>query len=105
MLVDGNEYVRVTNVDPANDTVDITSRGLRRTDETSSYSSGDVLHYCPMRVREAIAAKAAAELVRYDAFVDSLLDDNGDVSADRKLDDWEQEYQNTVARHSEWHYA
>jgi hypothetical protein len=51
MLLGGDEYVRVTNVDTANDTVDIEKRGLRRTDESTSHSSGAVLHYCPMRVR------------------------------------------------------
>lgn len=105
MLVNGLEYVRVTNVDTTNDEVDIAERGLRRTASTHDHSSGDILHYCPIRVRESIAAKAAEELVRYDAFVEDLLPSNADIDPTRKLDDWSAEYDRLTARYRTWSYA
>lgn len=105
MLVNGTEYVRVTNVDPAADTVDIAERGLRRTDETTAHSSGAVLHYCPMRVREAIAGKVAAELAMVENFVDRLVDTGEGLDLSSKIESWETEYQRAVARYSQWGYA
>lgn len=106
MLVNGTEYVRVTNVDAANDTVDIVERGIRRTDDQSAHSSGDVLHYCPMRVREAIAAKTATELARYENLVDLIVDaGDGSLSIGEKIDQWDQAYNRAVARYAQWGYS
>lgn len=105
MLLGGAEYVRVENVDPAADTVDIAERGLRRTDETTAHSSGDALHYCPMKVREAIAGKCAAELAMVENFVDQLTNTGDTLDLNQKIDRWETEYQNAVARYTRWHYS
>lgn len=105
MLVNGTEYVRIANVDPAADTVDITERGLRRTDETTAHSSEDIIHYCPMRVREAIAGQAAAELAMVENFVDQLVDTGEGLNLSDKMDRWEREYDRTVARYSQWGYS
>lgn len=105
MLLGGEEYVRVTNIDPSSDTVDISGRGLRRTDDQTSHNSGDTLHYCPMRVREAIAAMTAVELAQIENFADQLVDTGSQLDLGSKTEKWEQEYQNAVARFTKWHYS
>lgn len=102
MLVNGTEYVYVSAVDIDADTVTIDDRGLRGSDSSTSHSSGDVLHYCPLSVREAVAAKAAREAVLYDDWTDQLVETGGGAPAPQaKLEAWESEYQNAVARYSD----
>lgn len=105
VLLGGSEYARVSNVDPSADTVDIAERGLRRTDGSNDYESGDTIHYCPMRVREAIAGKVAVELANIENFADQLVDTGTKIDLQGKVDLWEQEYQNAVARYTQWHYG
>lgn len=105
MLLGGSEYVRVENVDASADTVDIAERGLRRTDESTDHSSGDTVHYCPMRVREAVAGQVAAELAMVENFVDQLTGTDDTLDLGSKIDRWEQEYDNAVARYTQWHYG
>jgi hypothetical protein len=102
MLLGGTEYVSVDSVDTAADTVTIGRRGLRGTDESNGWESGDVLHYCPMNVREAVAAMAAREAVLFDDWTDQLVDTGGGAPQPQaKLDDWEREYDHAVARYSD----
>lgn len=106
MLVGGTEYVRVTNVDASNDQVDIAERGLRLTDASESHSSGDTLHYCPMHVREAIAARAAMELQQYDVFVDQLVETgNEGLPIADKMESWRREWDTAVARYTSWRHS
>jgi len=92
------EYVRVTDIDHGTDTLTVT-RGVNGTD-TVQHPSGTTVHYCPEDVRDAAAAQAAAELVRYDTTTQRTDADNAAVSPGQKLDDWQQEWQQTKARYS-----
>ncbi|MBX0350477.1 hypothetical protein [Haloarcula pellucida] len=100
MLVDGAEYVDVASVDHSADEITIRARGVRATSDADR-ASGSTVHYCPMDVREAVAAKAAEELVRFDDWTDELVDGGRAVQAERKLDDWESEWTNTIAQYSD----
>ncbi|MFB6189337.1 MAG: hypothetical protein ABEI57_05590, partial [Halapricum sp.] len=103
MLLGGAEYVSIETVDPQADTVTIRERGLRAT-QSVAFESGDTLHYCPMNVREGIAAKAARELVLYDDWTDELVEAGTVPQPQAKLDEWEQEWNQTVARYAEMDY-
>lgn len=93
-----SEYVRITDVDWDTDELTV-QRGANGTTK-SSHDSGDVVHYCPEDVRDAVAAQAAAELVTYDTSNERADGDNASVTATRKLDDWQQEWQHTKAQYS-----
>jgi len=99
MLVGGSEYVEISAVDESADEVTIRSRGLRLSEDTS-HDTGTVIHYCPMDVREAIAAKAARELVIYDDYTDWLVEGSEAFDRRAKLDEWEQEWNSTVASYN-----
>lgn len=99
MLLGGEEYVRVSNVDITNDQVDVDARGLRLTKDRD-HPSGTVLHYCPMRVREAVAAWAAHEVIRNDDEIHLLKPTDDSVEVREKLKELKNEYQNAVARYT-----
>lgn len=102
MLLDG-EYVRAS-ADPQADTVTIATRGERGSQEVA-HDSGGVLHYCPVNVREAIAAQAARELVMFDGWADRMVDEEQDTAPPQtKLDGWESEYEQAVGRYTEGGY-
>jgi len=98
-LLGGEEYAVVSSVDQGGDTVEIASRGKRRTSNVS-HSSGDVIHYCPMDVREAVAAQTARELVMYDDFVDNIRNPN--IDPQTKLDEWQSEWEETVGDYASY---
>lgn len=100
MLIGGDEYVVVDSVDHANDEISIAERAVRRTEDVE-HASGTTVHYCPMDVREAVAAKAAQELVRSDGWTLDVADSDHSVDPERKLDDWETEWEGTVSEYSE----
>ena len=100
MLVDGAEYVEVASVDHSNDEITVASRGVRATTDDQR-ASGSTVHYCPLDVREAVAAKATQELVRYDDWTDVVVDNGRAPQPERKLDDWEDEWTSTVAQYSD----
>lgn len=100
MLVGGAEYIDVSSVDRSTDEITVASRGVRATTDADR-PSGSTVHYCPVDVREAVAAKAAEELVRYDDWTSELVDNGRAVQAERKLDDWEDEWTSTVAQYSD----
>jgi len=92
------EYVAVTDIDHEADELTV-SRGRHRT-PAASHDAGAIVHYCPMDVRDAVAAQAAAELVRYDLSLQRTDSDDSAISPSRKLDDWEAEYESAKADYS-----
>jgi hypothetical protein len=101
MLVGGSEYVGARVADASANTVEITDRGRRRTDRHQDHASGATLHYCPMVVREAVAAKTARELIIYDDYTDWMVEGSNAFDKQGKLDEWEQEWERAVARFDE----
>lgn len=95
--IPGAEYVTVDSVDHANDTIKITERSIRGTSNTS-HDSGTRIHFCPMDVREAVAAKAAAELAMAEDFTEWLFD--GDVDRQTRMDTYEEEWNNAIGRYT-----
>lgn len=101
MLVGGDEYVQVGSVDAGADTIEVATRGIRASTATS-HDSGAVVHYCPPQVRDAVAAKTARWLVLNADWTDALVDTgSGAPQPQSKLDDWEREWNETVARYSD----
>jgi rhodanese-related sulfurtransferase len=100
MLVGGTEYVEVSAVDHAADEITIRTRGLRVSSDTD-HPDGTVVHYCPLDVREAIAAKAARELVIYDDYTDWMVEGSEAFDRRAKLEEWESEWTTTVANYSD----
>jgi len=92
MLVGGEEYVSVGSVGA--DEIEVAERAVRRT-SGAAHSAGDVVHFCPMMAREAVAAKAAKELVNFDNFTDEIRG-GPMVSVEDKLDEWEEEWTQAV---------
>jgi len=88
----GEEYVRAT-VDGETDTVTLEDRGLRGT-TIKSHDSGTGLHYCPIHVREAVAALAAIELVAFVDKIDEAVGDQFDPS--QKRDTWQHEWDSLI---------
>lgn len=96
---EGAEYVRATNVDTSTDTLTV-SRAARAT-TASAHSSDEPVHYCPLNVRDAVAAKTARELLRYEDWVDELVDaSNLDVGAAEKMRSWQDNWETQLANNS-----
>lgn len=94
---DAAEYVRVTDIDRATDTLTV-SRAVRQTTPLS-HNSGAIVQYTPADVREGVAAKAA-ELLTLDDDARLSIPDEGQLTsrttrADRFRDEWEK----TTARY------
>jgi len=92
------EYVRVSSVDYDADTLTV-SRGVRGT-AAVAHTSGDVVHYCPLSVRNGVAARAAQEMVRYDDWVDQLVENGQGLDPQSKIDDWQSTWEQTLSKHS-----
>ena len=99
MLIDNDEYVRVTDVDYGTDTLTVT-RGERATTK-STHDGGAVIHYCPESLREVVAGMAAVELVRYDDWTASIVDGDRSVDPQQKIDDWEAAFEAACASNSD----
>lgn len=99
LLIGNDEYVRLQSVDYDTDTLTV-ERGTRAT--TAAAHDADVpVHYCPERIRDAVAGRTAQELVRYDDWVEEIIETDADaVGAKEKIDGWQQEWEDTLARHS-----
>jgi hypothetical protein len=95
------EYVRVTDVNTSTDALTV-SRGIRAT-SSSSHPDQAPVHYCPLEVRDAVAAKTARELLRYDDWVDELVEAGQGLGASDKMDAWEQTWTDVCANHSVVH--
>lgn len=90
------EYVRVTTVDTTNDDIEVATRGLRLTSD-SAHTSGEILHYAPLFVREAVAKKAAIDLTQADDYSTWLPDTDIPLPAPRKLDEWRNDWNEAIA--------
>lgn len=98
VLVDNSEYMRVSSVDYSADTITVT-RGDRLT-TAASLDGGETVHYCPAGVREAVAAQAAREMVIYDDYTDEIVEGSGAINPREKLDEWKDEWEQSLGRHS-----
>ena len=100
LLIGNDEYVRLTSTDRSTDTLTV-DRAVRAT-STSSHSSGDPIHYCPEYLRDAVAAKTARELLRYEDWVDNLTGTPETAQgASDKMDDWQAQWEELLGRESE----
>lgn len=99
LLINNSEYVRLTDVDHSADSLTVT-RGERATSD-ESHSDGDVVHYAPEDIREAVAGRVAAELVRNDDVVDALPTPDDNVSYSDKTDALESEWQETLGQYAD----
>ena len=100
----GGEYVRVGTVDPQANTIEIAAREQRGTTSTT-HDAGAIVHYCPLNVREGIAAATARELVLFSDWADRMVDENENtLSQQAKLDEWKSEFESVVARYTEGKY-
>jgi len=98
MLVGGTEYVDVASVDQGADEISIRTVGRgKRVSEDVEHAAGTVVHYCPMDVREAIAAKAARELVIYDDYTDWMVDGSEAFDRRQKIKEWDIEWSEAVS--------
>lgn len=86
----GQEYAAAT-VD--GDTLSLEERGVRGT-TTKSHDSGTGVHYCPMHVREAVAALAAIEMVTYVDRIDKAVGEQFDPQ--EKRDTWQDEWHSLI---------
>jgi len=98
MLLGGSEYVTVSGVDHDADTVSIDSRGVRYTD-AESHDSGDTLHYCPLDVRDAVAAQTAREIANTELWSEAFFDSN-DIDRASMMEEWQREWDRTVNTYS-----
>lgn len=94
----GTEYVSVTGRNPDAGTVDV-ARGVRATD-SKSHSAGSTLHYCPLSVREGIAARAAKELLTHEGWVTELASGEG-LDTKSKMQEWQEMFDETVGEFAE----
>jgi hypothetical protein len=95
---DDPEYVRVTGVDPAAGELTVT-RGQRATVATT-HDAGDPVHYCPLDIRDAVAGLAAAELVRYDTFIQQVDEDDDGIDPGTKVEQWNARFDDACAQYS-----
>lgn len=98
MLLGGEEYV---SVEAGDGEATLVSRGLRRT-EAATHDTGAEIHFCPLNVREAVAAKAARELVIYDDFVDKIRAGGSEIDPQKKIDEWQREWEETVQKYGDY---
>jgi hypothetical protein len=80
----GREYVEV-NPDPANDQMDIVTRGVRGT-TAASHSDGDRVQYTPGAVRKAVAARAGQLLIQDTAYRSWLPDADAEIDESEMAD-------------------
>ena len=96
-LVGNDEYVRA-DVDYQNNEISV-ERGVRAT-TASAHEADDPVHYCPLSVRSAVAARSAQELLRYDDWVDQLREASQSLGGKEKMDSWQDEWDRTLGKHS-----
>lgn len=97
----GVEYGHMTGRDLDADTITVT-RGVNHTDETSSsLETGDVVHYCPEQIREAVAAKATRDLILVDHIGDNLPTPQDDLSFNDWLGELEDEWQQAIMENAQ----
>lgn len=93
----GVEYAHMHDRDLEADTITV-DRGVRYTTAADSeLTSGDVVHYCPEDIRDAVAAKAARELIKVDHIGDNLPTPDDDLTFRDLIDDLESEWETAIA--------
>lgn len=95
-LLGNSEYVEATN---DGSTFNILKRGERNTDATS-HSSGDGVHYCPLDVREGIAAKAAMEILRQEDTLDILIESGDQLEVNARISELKKRWQNVTMKYN-----
>lgn len=100
LLINNSEYVRLTDIDYSADTITV-SRGERATSD-QSHSGGDIVHYCPEGIRDAVAAKTAIELWSYEDWTQRLSNEN-DAGRDveSKISDWQSAWERTLGNNAD----
>jgi len=88
----------VTDIDYDADTVDV-ERGVRAT-TAAGHSDGETALYTPLDIREAVAAKVAAELVKDEESEIAIPDDGQIVDRTTKADQWESDWEDALGAHS-----
>lgn len=96
----GREYVHLTDRDIESDTITVT-RGVRHTSAADDLEEGDLVHYCPENIRDAIAAKAARDLIKVDHIGDNLPTPEDDFTFSDWLEDLEAEWEQAKAENAE----
>jgi len=97
----GKEYAFLKSRDADADTITV-DRGVRYTDASSStLVSGDTVHYCPENIREAVAARAARELIKVDHIGDNLPTPDDDLTFSDLIEDLEREWSEAIAENAE----
>ena len=99
MLLGGSEYVTVSDVDHDADTVSLATRGQRYT-PAESHDSGDTLHFCPLDVRDAVAAQTAREIANTELWTEAFFD-SGDIDRASMMEEWQREWDRTVNTYSQ----
>lgn len=92
------EYVRVTDIDYDADEITV-ARGQRATAAIAHDDAATVL-YTPLNVREAVAAKVAAELVKDEESEIAIPDDGQVVDRTTKAEQWEADWDDALGAHS-----
>lgn len=90
----GTEYLEVLP-DPANDQMDVLTRGVRGT-VGQSHSSGDRLTYTPPSVRKAVASRAAMTLIDSGRHAAWLPSEDDSISKDMMVGDFKETWNRTV---------
>lgn len=91
----GEEYAHMTGWDLEADSITV-DRGVRYTDAVT-HDAGTTVHYCPEHIREAVAARAARELIKVDHIGDNLPTPDDDLTFRDLIDDLENEWQEAIA--------
>lgn len=98
VLID-REYVEVSP-DPANDEMEILTRGVRGT-TPASHDTGSRVQYTPPAIRKAVAARAGMQLVASNRYRGYLPDTEDDLDSGDVVDEFEAVWQTTVDALSE----
>ena len=92
------EYVRYGGTD--DDQLQSATRGRRGTSDTA-HGAGAELHYCPPDIRKAVAGRAAAEFVRSDDIAANLPTPDDNVDHSGKIEEWNEDWRDALAKYSE----
>lgn len=98
LLLGGTEWVYAER-DVQNGRVEIVTRGDDGTDEVE-HAAGTKVNYCPQEIREAVAARVAAELANTDDHYDQLVESGENTSVDSKIERWEAEWESALQKWS-----
>lgn len=95
----GEEYAHMSGWDLEAGTITV-DRGVRYTGAVAHDGSATV-HYCPEHIREAVAARAARELIKVDHIGDNLPTPDDDLSFKDLIDDLEKEWREAISENAQ----